>query len=116
MKSRLWIALMIILGLTLSACAVAPPSAQNTGAEGATGGGELVIGLDQEPPTMDPHASPSAITFYVTASTGESLLYLSQDRELLPWLAESWEVSDDGRVFTFNLRDDVTCACTSPAP
>ena len=24
--------------------------------------GTLVIGLDQEPPTLDPHASPSAVT------------------------------------------------------
>ena len=33
-------------------------------AEGAdpTPGGTLVIALDQEPPTLDPHASPSAVT------------------------------------------------------
>lgn len=69
-------------------------------------GGTLVIGVDQEPPTMDPHASPSAITFYITASTGESLLYLDENRELRPWLAESWEVSEDAKSFTFVLRKD----------
>jgi hypothetical protein len=26
-------------------------------------GGVLVLGLDQEPPTLDPHASPSAVTY-----------------------------------------------------
>ncbi len=71
-------------------------------------GGTLVIGVDQEPPTLDPHASPSAITFYITSSTHESLLYLSDDRSLKPWLAESYEVSDGGKAFTFKLRRDVT--------
>src|SRR6185295_16680393 len=39
-------------------------------AEGAdpTPGGTLVIALDQEPPTLDPHASPSAVTYQVIAS------------------------------------------------
>jgi peptide/nickel transport system substrate-binding protein len=69
-------------------------------------GGTLIIGVDQEPPTMDPHASPSAITFYITASTGESLLYLDENRELRPWLAESWDVSEDAKSFTFILRKD----------
>jgi peptide/nickel transport system substrate-binding protein len=78
-------------------------------AEGATrpSGGTVVIGLDQEPPTLDPHASPSAVTFQIIASVTESLLYLTPERKLQPWLAESWEVSADGKAFTFRLRKDV---------
>lgn len=52
---------------------------------------------------MDPHGSPSAITFYMTASNGESLLYLDSKRELKPWLAEKWEISPDAKTFTFHL-------------
>ena len=55
-------------------------------------GGTVTIGLDQEPPTLDPEASPSAITFYITSSVGDTLLYLDENRELKPWLAEKWEV------------------------
>src|SRR5918912_1242984 len=67
-------------------------------AEGATrpDGGTVVVGLDQEPPTLDPHASPSAVTFQIIASVTESLLYLTPERQLQPWLAESWEVSAGG--------------------
>ncbi len=71
-------------------------------------GGTLTIGVDQEPPTMDPHASPSAITFYITASTAESLLFLDGDRKIQPHLAKSYEVSTDGKSFTFKLNQDVT--------
>jgi peptide/nickel transport system substrate-binding protein len=77
-------------------------------ASAAQSGGTVTIAVDQEPPTMDPHASPSAITFYITSSVGETLLYLDENRQLKPWLAESWEVSDGGKTFTFKLRKDVT--------
>src|SRR5438093_11491161 len=69
--------------------------------------GTLVIGLDQEPPTLDPHASPSAVTFQIIASVTESLLYRGPDGKLVPWLAESWSPSRDGRSVTFKLRRDV---------
>ena len=70
-------------------------------------GGTLVIGLDQEPPTLDPHASPSAVTYQIIASVTENLTYRGPDGKLLPWLAESWTTSSDGRSVTFKLRRDV---------
>jgi peptide/nickel transport system substrate-binding protein len=89
-----------------------PTSAGGTATSTTTGtakqGGTLTIGLDQEPPTMDPEASPSAITFYLTSSVGETLLYVDQNRKIQPWLAQSYEVSSDARTFTFHLRNDVT--------
>src|SRR5260370_12759192 len=73
----------------------------------AEGGGTLVVGLDQEPPTLDPHASPSAVTYQVIASVAENLLYRGADGKLVPWLAESWTVARDGRSVTFKLRPHV---------
>ena len=70
-------------------------------------GGTLVLGLDQEPPTLDPHASPSAVTYQIIASVTENLLYRGPDGKLVPWLAESWTVSGDGCSVTFKLRKDV---------
>jgi ABC-type transport system substrate-binding protein len=73
----------------------------------AQSGGTLVIGLDQEPPTLDPHASPSAVTYQVIGSVTENLLYRGPDGKLVPWLAESWQSARDGRSVTFKLRRDV---------
>jgi peptide/nickel transport system substrate-binding protein len=120
--------LLAALSLGLAACqsqptaapaappvSVAPtsaPGAQPASGGGTTpvtqGGGTVTIGLDQEPPTMDPEASPSAITFYLTSSVGETLLYVDENRQIKPWLAQSWEVADNGKTFTFKLRNDVT--------
>src|SRR5438067_6593700 len=92
--------------------AAAAPAAQPTVAAAAPAklaqGGTVTVGLDQEPPTLDPEASPSAITFYITSSVGETLLYVDENRQIQPWLAQSWEVSEDAKTFTFKLRNDVT--------
>jgi peptide/nickel transport system substrate-binding protein len=82
------------------------PGSIGPGAE-AQSPGTLVLGLDQEPPTLDPHASPSAVTYQIIASVTENLLYKAPDGKLLPWLAESWTTSKDGRSVTFKLRRDV---------
>src|SRR5258707_14640538 len=92
-------ALVAPLWLVSPAPSVRPAAAQ--------GGGTLVVGLDQEPPTLDPHASPSAVTYQVIASVAENLLYRGADGKLVPWLAESWTVARDGRGVTFKLRRDV---------
>ena len=99
MRSRLAVALLTALALAL-------PGASGLFAQTPVGGA-LVIGLDQEPPTLDPHASPSAVTYQIIASVTESLLYMGQDGKLTPWLAESWTTAADGRSVTFKLRRDV---------
>jgi peptide/nickel transport system substrate-binding protein len=93
---------VVVVVLTVLALAGVLPRA----AEPQTGG-TLVLGLDQEPPTLDPHASPSAVTYQIIASVTECLLFKAADGKLSPWLAESWTTSKDGRSVTFKLRRDV---------
>src|SRR5262245_26796320 len=89
-----------VLAILTVACVMAPAALAQTG-------GTLVIGLDQEPPTLDPHASPSAVTYQIIGSVTENLLYRGSDGKLAPWLAESWQSAKDGRSVTFKLRRDV---------
>ncbi len=100
-RSWWWLGILVLaaLGPALSAPLVRAVLAQT--------GGTLVVGLDQEPPTLDPHASPSAVTYQIIASVTENLLYRGPDGKLVPWLAESWTTSRDGRSVTFKLRRDV---------
>src|SRR5690606_32587416 len=38
----------------------------------------------------------------------DNLVYLDAEGRPTPWLAKSWEISADGTVYTFHLREDVT--------
>lgn len=37
----------------------------------------------------------------------ESLVKYKDDGNVEPWLAKSWSISEDGKIYTFRLRDDV---------
>ena len=72
-------------------------------------GGVFSYAPNFEPDTLDPHVSAGSSSFVVINSAIETLLFLNpDDNQFYPYLAESWEVSDDGTTYTFNLRDDVT--------
>ena len=69
----------------------------------------VVIGMTLEPPHLDPTAgAAAAIDEVVYANVFESLTRINERGEILPGLAESWTVSDDGLVYTFTLRQGVT--------
>ncbi|HUY98791.1 MAG TPA: ABC transporter substrate-binding protein [Thermomicrobiaceae bacterium] len=104
-------------GATSTTTAATPSAASTTAAQATPApakGGTISIGIDQEPPTFDPHASPSAITFYITSSAGESLIYMDTSRQLKPWLATSWEAASDGMSFTFKLASGVMFQDNTP--
>ncbi len=61
-----------------------------------------------EPPSLDP-----ALATDTTSVDAVTNLFMGLTRpdpvtgEVLPYLASDWEVSEDGTVFTFNMRDDI---------
>lgn len=61
-------------------------------------------GLGAEPESLDPHKSRSMQAGDVQRDVGEGLTGYSEDGRLEPRAAERWEVSDDGRTYTFWLR------------
>jgi peptide/nickel transport system substrate-binding protein len=78
-------------------------------------GGTLVVGLDSQPQTMDPHASGAAVTYLIgSLNVNESLLFQQPDGKLVPWLATDYTMSPDGKTFTFSLRKDVSFSDGAP--
>ncbi|QBF32016.1 ABC transporter substrate-binding protein [Thalassococcus sp. S3] len=64
----------------------------------------VTIGMQQEPTVLDPTVDATASIDGITAhNIYESLTTVSESGEILPALAESWEVSEDGLTYTFNL-------------
>ena len=73
-------------------------------------GGTLTIAHRTEPATLNPFKEPSITTHHVTFPIYEYVLRrdpLDPWNKIVPDLAESWEVSPDGRVYTFRLRKNV---------
>ena len=75
---------------------------------GAGAAGSITIGMQLEPPILDPTASPAAaISQALYGNLYEGLVRFAADGSVAPLLAESWDVSDDGTVYTFHLRRGV---------
>ena len=77
-------------------------------AAGPQVGGTFTFAWPQEPSTLDAHKTAESFAYGIMRFIGASLVELGSDGEIYPYLAESWDVSDDGLVYTFNLRDGVT--------
>ncbi|MGD8469698.1 MAG: ABC transporter substrate-binding protein, partial [Desulfobacterales bacterium] len=71
-------------------------------------GGNLVLCVGDEPPGLDPTASASAaIDRVVYANIMEGLVKVDRNGKFVPGLATQWNVSPDGKVYTFQLRQGV---------
>jgi len=72
-------------------------------------GTDVTIGLQLEPPHLDPtSAAAGAIDSVLYSNVFEGLTRFGPDGSINPGLAESWTISDDGTVYTFKLRSGAT--------
>ena len=69
----------------------------------------ITIAMQLEPPNLDPTGGAAeAIDSVVYLNIFEGLTRFTSDGSVVPNLAESWEISDDGLTYTFHLHDGVT--------
>jgi len=99
MRSRIF-ALVLGSVLTLAAAAQA----------------EMVIriGNGSDPETLDPHRITSITGNTIVRDLCEGLAAYGPAGEVVPGLAEKWTISDDGKTYTFTLRDGLKWSDGSP--
>ncbi|SFG90729.1 ABC transporter substrate-binding protein [Sulfitobacter dubius] len=74
----------------------------------ASAAAELVVGMQQEPTSLDPTADATAsIDSMMTQNVFESLTTVAENGEVQPNLATKWDVSEDGLTYTFHLAEGV---------
>ena len=79
------------------------PDVNKTGAQ--VDGGTL-IRLGADPSTLDPHLTTDATSANTIIEVFGGLVTIDPELNIVPDLAESWDISRDGRIYTFHLRKD----------
>jgi ABC-type oligopeptide transport system substrate-binding subunit len=66
----------------------------------------LTRGNGGEPATLDPHATDARTESNILRDLFEGLVVYGSQGQIIPGIAESWDISDDNLTYTFHLRPD----------
>ena len=111
--------LLLILALVLGACAPAAPAGEQAAqpaeqaAQPAAGSKILLYGGNQDIDNIDP-ATGENYSINAALISLYDALFITRGNELQPNLVESYEVSDDAKVFTFKLKQNAKFHDGSP--
>jgi oligopeptide transport system substrate-binding protein len=113
--NRLLLLVVALLGTFALAAAGCGGSNNESGGGTGSGGGQtgaaanqtMTIGWGAEPPSLDPGLATDTTSSNVLLNIMDPLVKLNPDTlEAVPNLAESWDISEDGKTVTYHLRKD----------
>lgn len=96
------------------------PAGSGPGAspEAVAGGGAVTgtlrFGIDADAETFDPCFQNTALDGALIQQIMEPLVWYDNDLNMIPWLATSWEATNEARTFTFHLKPGVAFHCGEP--
>ncbi|MFW5836303.1 MAG: ABC transporter substrate-binding protein [bacterium] len=100
-------ALAIALALLVAgATGVMASGSQESGADSLPG--PIIVGSNSAPRTLNPLLFPSRQDSLVTNLIFDNFVEPDKEGQIVGRLVESFDISDDGVTYTFDLRDDVT--------
>jgi peptide/nickel transport system substrate-binding protein len=117
-KAKIILLLLLSFTLILSACGQAEQTeqtkqneAKNETTKGTDAGTStkttLNVGLDDDPPQLDPHRSSAAVDRQTYQSLYNKLIDVDEKLNMVPELAKSWEILDGGKTYVFKLEEGV---------
>lgn len=68
---------------------------------------KIVVAVPQDPDFLDPHKASAAGTYEIMFNVFEGLLKPDSTGNVVPAVAESYDISEDGLIYTFKLRDGI---------
>ncbi len=80
----------------------------------AAEGAELSVMVETPVMSLDPQIATDGTSFEVIADYTDGLTQMDAEGGAIPAIAESWDISDDGTVYTFHLRDDAVWSNGDP--
>ncbi len=108
----LFAAAAVIVGACTTSGGPAPASggaatAAATAAPKANYGGTITFALENDVSNLDPMLSGLFVDRNIHYAMYDSLVRVDVKGNIIPWLAEKWTTSADGKTITFNLRQGV---------
>ncbi|GEO24447.1 ABC transporter substrate-binding protein [Alicyclobacillus acidoterrestris] len=94
-------------GGTNNAAGTAGNAANTTAPSTGSQTGVLNVGLQADPSTLDPALSSALVDRQVMANIYDTLFALTPDGKIVPDLVKTYEVSSDGKTYTFHLQTGV---------
>ena len=77
-------------------------------AGGSTAKTNITVAIQLEPPNLDPTGGAAqAIDSVLYSNVFEGLTRFDGDGAVVPGLAKNWDISNDGKIYTFNLHSNV---------
>ncbi len=67
----------------------------------------VVVAIPNDPVGFDPHLTVSPVSFQITRNIYDTLLGVNEKGELRAVLADRWSINEDGRTWSFSLKDHV---------
>lgn len=104
--SVIWFAFLVMLLIIIGACSSEDSRTESSSSENSTDG-ELKVALTTQPPTLDAHMSTATMTTDIGRNIYETLVTLNSNFQPVPMLADSIDKSEDGKTYTFHLRENV---------
>ncbi len=111
MKKWLAIVLGILLIGVLTACTTessGDSDNDNSSDQEQASGDSATLNLNnsEEPTSLDPPQGFDSVSWNVLNNLMEGLTRLGKDHKPQPATAEKWDLSDDGKVYTFHIREN----------
>ena len=119
MKKERVLALLVLVALLVAACGPTPPPTEEAAppptekaapppTEEPVKPEKIQLRLAHSwPARVDPGIGADFIALTMHPNIYDTLVFPTTDGGLEPWVAESWEVSDDNLTYTFHLRKGV---------
>lgn len=105
----------------LSACGASSSSASTASSAGSTAtetagtsSSALNIMLETPVQSLDPQVATDGTSFEVIADFTDGLMQMDADGAAVPACAERYDLSDDGKTYTFHIREDANWANGDP--
>jgi ABC-type oligopeptide transport system substrate-binding subunit len=95
-----------ITALVLTAVVAGCGGDDSSSGSGAVVDQVITVNWGTEPPSLDPGLASDTTSADVISNIMDPLIKLDEDLNPVPNLAESWDVSEDGKTVTLKLRDD----------